>query len=98
VRFLFDHDVPDDLSYLFPQLGHEVLLLRHVLTQDASDFAVLKFARENQLLLVTCNRDDFLKLAREQSHHGISLSYAAKHVPPSGPPCFVYWMARERAV
>ena len=71
MKFLFDHDVPDDLSYLFPQLGHEVLLLRHVLAKDASDMAVLEFARENQLLLVTCNRDDFLNLAKEQPHHGI---------------------------
>jgi len=51
VRFLFDHDVPDDLSHLLPQLGHEVLLLRHVLAQDASDMAVPAFARENQLLV-----------------------------------------------
>ena len=71
MRFLFDHDVPDDLSYLLPRLGHEVLLLRQVLAQDASDMAVLKFARQNQLLLVTCNRDDFLNLAKDEPHHGL---------------------------
>jgi hypothetical protein len=26
VKFLLDHDVPDDLSYLLEQLGHDVTL------------------------------------------------------------------------
>jgi len=30
VKFLLDHDVPDDLSYLLGQLGHEFTLLREV--------------------------------------------------------------------
>ena len=28
MKFLLDHDVPDDLSYLLEQLGHDVTLLR----------------------------------------------------------------------
>jgi len=28
VKFLLDHDVPDDLSYLLDELGHDVTLLR----------------------------------------------------------------------
>jgi hypothetical protein len=28
VKFLRDHDVPDDLSYLLEELGHDVMLLR----------------------------------------------------------------------
>jgi predicted nuclease of predicted toxin-antitoxin system len=71
VTFLFDHDVPEDLRYLPEQLGHEVTLLRRVLPEDASDEAVLQFAHENGYLLLTCNRDDFLELARKQPHHGI---------------------------
>jgi predicted nuclease of predicted toxin-antitoxin system len=39
--------------------------------KEASDMEVLEFARENQLFLVTCNRDDFLNLAKDQPHHGI---------------------------
>jgi hypothetical protein len=31
VKFLLDHDVPDDLSYLLEQLGHTVVLLRKAL-------------------------------------------------------------------
>lgn len=47
MRFLLDHDVPDDVSYLLQELGHEIALLRHVLAQDGSDPTVLQFAYEN---------------------------------------------------
>ena len=40
MKFLFDHDVPDDLSYLLQELGHEVSLLRHLFPKDASDPSV----------------------------------------------------------
>jgi predicted nuclease of predicted toxin-antitoxin system len=71
VKFLFDHDVPDDLSYLLEQLGHEITLLRQALPQDASDEAVFQFAYDNGCLLLTCNRDDFVELAKQKPHHGI---------------------------
>jgi predicted nuclease of predicted toxin-antitoxin system len=44
VKFLLDHDVPDDLSYLLEQLGHDVTFLRKVLPGDSADEAVLQFA------------------------------------------------------
>ena len=71
MKFLLDHDVPDDLSYLLKEIGHEVSLLREALAQDASDPRVLQFAHEHDCLLVTCNRDDFVQLARQQPHCGI---------------------------
>jgi predicted nuclease of predicted toxin-antitoxin system len=71
VKFLFDHDVPDDLSYLLSELAHEVTLLRKVLPEDASDESVLQFAHDNDCVLLTCNRDDFLQLAKHKPHHGI---------------------------
>ena len=71
MKFLFDHDVPDDLSYLLQQLGHEVSLLRRLLPKDTSDSRVLQFAYENEFLLVTCNRDDFVELANEKPYYGI---------------------------
>ena len=58
MKFL-DHDVPDDLSYLLEQLGHNVILLRKVLPGDSSDEAVSRFAQEAGCILLTCNRDDF---------------------------------------
>ena len=71
MTFLLDHDVPDDLSYMLRELGHTVLLLREVLPADATDPVVLRFAQKHGYLLVTCNRDDFLRLATEGSHDGI---------------------------
>ena len=71
MKFLLDHDVPDDLSYLLQQLGHDVTLLRKALPGDSSDEAVLRFAHERGCVLLTCNRDDFLHLATARPHHGI---------------------------
>jgi len=71
VKFLLDQDVPEDLSYLLEQLGHDVTLLRKALRPDASDEAVLRFAHESGCVLRTCNRDDLLELATKLPHHGI---------------------------
>jgi len=71
VKFLLDHDVPDDLSYLLAQLGHDVTLLRKALPGDSSDEAILQFAHERGCVLLTCNRNDFLHLATARPHHGI---------------------------
>ena len=71
MKFLLDHDAPEDLSYLLEQLGHEVTVLREALPEHASDEAVLRFAYDHGCLLVTCNRDDFIELATRQPHHGI---------------------------
>jgi predicted nuclease of predicted toxin-antitoxin system len=57
VKLLLDHDVPDDLSYLLEQLGHDVTLLRKALPRDSSDEAVFRFAHEAACMLLICNRD-----------------------------------------
>lgn len=33
MKFLLDHDVPEDLTYLLQELGHEVSRLRDVLSR-----------------------------------------------------------------
>ena len=71
MTFFLDHDVPDDLSFLLKQLGHEVTLLREVLPSDSTDESVLQFAYDRGCILLTCNRDDFLHLAATKLHHGI---------------------------
>jgi predicted nuclease of predicted toxin-antitoxin system len=71
VKFLLDQDVPDDLSYLLRELGHDVSLLREVMPADAPDPAVLQFANDSQAVLLTCDRDDFLELAKQNPPHGI---------------------------
>ena len=71
MKFLLDHDVPDDLSYLLEEMGHDVTLLRKALPRDSSDEAVFQLAHGAGCILLTCNRDDFLLLAATQPHHGI---------------------------
>jgi predicted nuclease of predicted toxin-antitoxin system len=71
VRFLFDHDVPDDLAFSLKALGHEVLKLRDLLPVTTPDDDVLRLAHEQACLLITCNRDDFTRAARCTPHHGI---------------------------
>jgi predicted nuclease of predicted toxin-antitoxin system len=71
VRFLFDHDVPDDMAFSLEGLGHEVLKLRDVLPITSSDEEVLVLAGKRGLLLVTCNRDDFVEAAKRVAHVGI---------------------------
>ena len=49
MTFLFDDDVPDDLSHLLNHVGHRVTFLRDVLPPDTQDAAVVPrggFTRE----------------------------------------------------
>jgi predicted nuclease of predicted toxin-antitoxin system len=63
MKFLLDHDIPVDVSYSLRQLGHRVFRLPDVLNPATADEEVLNFARQRGLILITCNRDDFLQLA-----------------------------------
>jgi predicted nuclease of predicted toxin-antitoxin system len=71
MRFLLDHDVPDTIAGTLAQGDHDVYLLRGVLPVNTSDHDVLQYAHDESLVLVTCNRDDFLGLAAEHPHAGI---------------------------
>ena len=71
MNFLLDHDVPDELSYLLEHLGHRVNRLRDVLPREAPDAAALEYAFHHGLIVITCNRNHFLRLARDRPHHGI---------------------------
>jgi predicted nuclease of predicted toxin-antitoxin system len=71
VTFLFDDDVPDDLSHLLCHVGHRVVFLRQVLPRDAPDSVVLDYVVDCGMVLVTCNRDDFILLGTRRSHAGI---------------------------
>ena len=71
MKFLLDHDVPDDVSYSLESLGHEVVKLREVLPGASPDENVLAQASESGRVLITCNRDDFIGLASRMTHAGI---------------------------
>lgn len=38
---------------------------------EAPDTVVLDYAFQHGLIVITCNRDDVLLLARERPHHGV---------------------------
>jgi hypothetical protein len=44
VKFLLDHDVPDDAAFSLEALGHVVVKLREVLRVTAPDDEVLRLA------------------------------------------------------
>jgi predicted nuclease of predicted toxin-antitoxin system len=71
VRFFFDHDVPADAARVLRQEGHEVVVVRDALSTEATDAEVFAYAHEHRLLLVTCNRDDFLALAAARDNPGL---------------------------
>ena len=71
MNFLLDHDVPADIGRVLTQAEHDVDCVKDVLSPTASDQEVLKHAIAHNLVLITCNRDDFLTLAAEQDHYGI---------------------------
>lgn len=75
MHFLFDHDVPDEFRFSLERLGHDVTRLRQILPPDSTDAAVLSHAASAELVLVSCNRQDFLKLASAVPHHGIILLF-----------------------
>ena len=71
MRFFLDHDVPGEVARVLRHESYEVTELREVLTVRATDVEVFNYVREHVLMLITCNRDDFLSLAAQQSNPGI---------------------------
>lgn len=71
MKLLFDHDVPDDTAYGLRAQGHEVFKLRDLIDLRTKDEDVLRFAAENNYVLTTCNRDDFLAAAKTIPHAGL---------------------------
>ena len=71
MTFLLDHDVPAEIDRILVQAGHVVTRLADVLPTTSNDQEVLQYATAQRLILVTCNRDDFLHLARMRRHCGM---------------------------
>ena len=44
---------------------------RNLMNPETQDEDVLRFAAQNNYVLITCNRDDFLEAAREIPHAGL---------------------------
>jgi predicted nuclease of predicted toxin-antitoxin system len=73
MTFLLDHDTPDDLVYSLRGLGHQIFHVREALSRKASDEDILTHAHARGWIVITCNRDDYLALARSHPHAGVIL-------------------------
>jgi len=65
MKFLLDHDVPDEVEQLLRYWQHDVRRLREVLPATAADPAIFEFAQREKRILISCNRNHFLELARQ---------------------------------
>ena len=64
MKFLLDHDVPDEVEQLLRYWRHDVRRLREVLPITAADAAVFEWAQREPRIIISCNRNHFLELAR----------------------------------
>lgn len=64
MKFLLDHDVPDEAAQLLRHWGHEIQKLRDVLPITSPDETVFSHAQANRCVILTCNRNHFLALAQ----------------------------------
>ena len=71
MRFFLDHDVPEEAARVLIADGHEIIRLRQVLPVRSDDSTALSYAAAHQLFVITCNRDDFLRLAMAQPNAGV---------------------------
>ena len=98
MKFLFDHDVPDDMAYGLTALGHEVFKLLELIDPQTSDEEVLRLAAKNHYVLITCNRDDFLAAAQKIPHAGLivlnSIDSSSRARSRTG--CFVAPLGQSR--
>ena len=71
MKFLLDHDVPTDIARILMNGGHEVSQVREVMTVRASDDVIFDYAQHHHRIVITCNRDDFLRIAEGRAHRGV---------------------------
>jgi hypothetical protein len=64
--------LPDVVARALVEAGHDVLLLRNPMPKKSPDSVVLDYAVANGLILITCNRDDFIPLASARVSFGIN--------------------------
>ena len=65
MKFLLDHDVPEEVALWLRHSGHDVQRMREVLAITAPDNEVFAHAQSTGRIIVSCNRDHFLELAQQ---------------------------------
>ena len=80
MTFLLDHDIPEDICRLLLHRGYEVIRLREVLPITTPDEDIFGYVCQHNLVLMTCNRDDFLQLAAKVAiHPGVIILIRRRH-------------------
>jgi hypothetical protein len=64
LKFLLDHDVPDEVAQLLGYWGHDLQKLRDALPITTPDDAIFAHACANGRVIISCNRNHFLALAQ----------------------------------
>ncbi len=76
MRFLLDHDIPEDLARMLRHWGHEVTVLREVMSITTPDADIFDYICLHRLAVVTCNRNHSLALAgRTTTHPGLIILF-----------------------
>jgi predicted nuclease of predicted toxin-antitoxin system len=71
VKFLLDHDVPVGVLGVLRREGHEARRTTDILGAGAADLEIIRCAVRRRAIIITCNRDHFLALAKSNDHAGI---------------------------
>lgn len=71
MKFLVDEDVPVEVAWGLRHAGHEVGLVAEILGVRTDDADIWNHAVRVQSIVVTCNRQDFLKLAGNEPETGV---------------------------
>lgn len=71
MKFLLDEDVAVEMARGLQSAGHEVVLVAAALGKRTDDVEVWRYAARTGSILVTCNRQDFQKLAGTEPAAGL---------------------------
>lgn len=71
MKLLLDHDVPVALLGVLRREGHEAQRTVELLGAGAGDKEILSWAIRRELVIITCNRDHFLRLVKGKDHPGL---------------------------
>ena len=71
MKFFLDHDVAAEVKDALKRHDHEAIALSDLLPRDSPDELVFSTAQSNGCVMITCNRNDFLRLAAKGPHLGL---------------------------
>ncbi len=74
MRFFFDHDASARVARALEELGHETMTVTDVMDRTTGDPEIFRYAADHGFIMVTCNRDDYLRIAPTLDHKGLIIT------------------------